>query len=270
MKIDLNNHEFSIVWDGVYYKALKDYPNINQWELKSIQEFIRYEHSYDRSVVFEVEDESLKKSLNSLLDKEYSSVLVPEKISECTACKQEGCLTKYLCHTASYENAKKIISSDKLLSAIKVGNKSKESLLQESRNAANDPIDYFEHIMFSWGNCQAGDRLVMERKLGRMPDERDLSTDFTPGIRFYFKYNDLKKHPNAVNDGYHALKIRDELLVSDYLYALVVPSEYKDMIYDILPVNLKDKVHYIENSCIDIWEWSEVVYNYVNNIEENI
>jgi len=119
MKIDLNNHEFSIVWDGVYYKALKDYPNINQWELKSIQEFIRYEHSYDRSVVFEVEDESLKKSLNSLLDKEYSSVLVPEKISECTACKQEGCLTKYLCHTASYENAKKIISSDKLLSAIK-------------------------------------------------------------------------------------------------------------------------------------------------------
>ena len=45
--------------------------------------------------------------------------------------------------------------------------------------------------MFAWGYCQAGDRLVMERKLKRFPTDEDLSVNFTPGIRFYFKYNDL-------------------------------------------------------------------------------
>ena len=53
--------------------------------------------------------------------------------------------------------------------------KTLQQLMNESRNAANDPADYFEYIMFSWGNCQAGDRLVMERALGRFPDDEDLS-----------------------------------------------------------------------------------------------
>ena len=36
-------------------------------------------------------------------------------------------------------------------------------LMNENRNAANDPGDYFEYIMLAWGNCQGGYRLVMER-----------------------------------------------------------------------------------------------------------
>ena len=99
-------------------------------------------------------------------------------------------------------------------------------------NAENDPADYFEYIMFAWGNCQAGDRLVMERKLGRFPDETDLSTYFSPGIRFYFKYDDLVKHPNTIFDG-------------------------------VLPMKVKDKVIYVENDCKDIWDWSEKVYRVV-------
>lgn len=47
--------------------------------------------------------------------------------------------------------------------------------MSEQRNAANDPADYFEYIMFALGNCQAGDRLVIERELGRFPNEEDLS-----------------------------------------------------------------------------------------------
>ena len=46
--------------------------------------------------------------------------------------------------------------------------------------------------MFAWGNCQAGDRLVMERKLGRFPNEEDLSVHFSPGVRFYFEYEKSK------------------------------------------------------------------------------
>jgi hypothetical protein len=47
-----------------------------------------------------------------------------------------------------------------------------EELMAGSRNAAGDPADYFEYIMLAWGNCQAGDRLVMERKLNRFPMNR--------------------------------------------------------------------------------------------------
>ena len=50
--------------------------------------------------------------------------------------------------------------------------------MNESRNAGNDPADFFDYIMFSWGNCQAGDRLIMERKLGHDPSEEDLSIHF--------------------------------------------------------------------------------------------
>lgn len=31
MKIDIGEHEFSIIWDGVFYCALSDYPNISKW-----------------------------------------------------------------------------------------------------------------------------------------------------------------------------------------------------------------------------------------------
>ena len=34
-----------------------------------------------------------------------------------------------------------------------------------------------------------------------------------------------------------------------------------------VPEALKEKVHYIENDCYDIWEWSEKVYEYAKNID---
>ena len=99
----------------------------------------------------------------------------PEKIEECTACpKYKGCMTDYVCHTTSVDNAIKILKTGKLLSPVLARNMSAAELAKESRNVANDPEDYFQYIMFAWGNCQAGDRLVMERKLGRFPDEEDL------------------------------------------------------------------------------------------------
>lgn len=266
LKIDLNNHEFSIVWDGVYYKALKNYPQISNWELQSIHDFIKYENQHDRDVEFNIGNTQLKKKILDSIENGISHVERPYKIEECTACKQKGCLTSYLCHTTSLESSIQIILSDQLLSAIKLNNKSNTVLLEESRNAANDPLDYFDHIMFSYGNCQAGDRLVVERKLGRLPEESDLSQHFIPGIRFYFKYDSLRKHPQAVFDGYHALKIKDSLTVSPYLYALIVPLQYKNDIEQILPPTFKNKVHYIENDCKDIWEWSEKVYNYIIEI----
>lgn len=117
----------------------------------------------------------------------------PRKIEECTTCpKYRGCMTDHVCHTTSVENAIKILNTGKLLSPVLSRNLSAAELAEEPRNAAKDPEDYFHYVMFAWGNCQAGDRLVMERKLGRFPDDDDLSVHFMPGVRFYFRYGELK------------------------------------------------------------------------------
>ncbi len=135
--------------------------------------------------------------------------------------------------------------------------------MNESRNAAGDPEDFFEYIMFAWGNCQAGDRLVMERKLEHSPSEEDLSTGFTPGIRFYYKYDILIKRNNAAFDGYYALKIKDKLVLDKDILTIIIPKCYEGEFKDIVCDELRDNVHYIRNDCKGIWDWSEKVYNYI-------
>lgn len=268
MIINIDKHDFSIIWDGVYYKALSNYPHINNWELKNIIDFIAYEKSYGRETEIVGPDSVLIDKIKAELevDHKYLNVRKPDFITECTACKQKGCLTDYLCHVATKENAIKIIQCGSLLSALKLRSESASLLVSEKRNAAKDPIDFFDYIMFSWGNCQAGDRLVMERTLGRMPTEDDLSMGFKPGVRFYFKYDQLALHSGYTPDGYHALKIKDEVILQEYIEAIVIPDEYREEFSKIVPSSLKDIVFYLKNDCENIWEWSEKVYDFVKCI----
>jgi hypothetical protein len=157
----------------------------------------------------------------------------------------------------------KILECGKLLSALNARNVPVEQLMCEERNAANDPADYFEYIMFAWGNCQAGDRLVMERELGRFPNESDLSLYFKPGVRFYFKYDELIKHPKATFDGVLPMKVKDEIELCDWVHRIVIPLELKSKIENCIPASLKDKIIYVENDCKDIWDWSEKVYGII-------
>lgn len=192
---------------------------------------------------------------------------VPQKITECTACpKYKGCMTDFVCHTSPVENALKILDCGSLLSPVLARGRSAKELKAEKRNAANDPEDYFEYVMFAWGNCQAGDRLVTERKLGRFPDDNDLGTGFTPGVRFFFKYNEMIRHPNAVFDGVLPLKIKDGVVLNDWVHAIIVPTVYRDAVRPHIPENINGKIHFINNDCKNIWEWSEKVYEYVKNI----
>lgn len=269
MLIKIGDFEFTEVWDGVLYKKLSRYPEISDWEIRNLLEFMEYEKRHGRESRIECEDSVLlSKIMQCILEKEkYIHTPRPNQITECTACPQrKGCCTEFVCHTAPPENAISIFRSGRLLSALKARNVSVKELMEEKRNAAKDPADYFEYIMFSWGNCQAGDRLVMERKLGRFPDEKDLSVDFTPGVRFYFRYEDLVNHPNRVFDGVLPMKIRDEVILAVWVYAIVVPEYLKEMMEEWIPGDLKDRVLYIENDCADIWEWSEKVYSTIEKL----
>ena len=264
MIIKIIDKDFTEIWDGIFYKKLSNYPEISDWELRTIIEFIEYENKYNRTCQIECEDKNLLDKINKeiLHPEKYKNTPRPKLITECTACPTlKGCDTKFVCHTTSLENAKKIFSCGKLLSAINARKIPVEILMKEKRNAANDPADFFEYIMLAWGNCQAGDRLVMERDLERFPTEEDLSINFNPGIRFYFKYDELIKHPFAICDGFLPMKVKDEIELKDWVYKIVIPTKIKTEVENFIPENLLNKVIYIENNCKDIWEWTEKVFN---------
>lgn len=266
MLIKIGDFEFTEVWDGVFYKKLSQYPVISDWEKRNIIEFVEYEASHGRECQIECENVDVLAEVNQAQQNRetYRHTPRPALITECTACPyRKGCVTEFVCHTTSVENAVKILNCGSLLSAVKVRNIPVEELMAESRNAANDPADYFEYIMLAWGNCQAGDRLVMERKLGRFPDETDLSVNFTPGVRFYFRYDDLVKHPDCTFDGVLPMKVKDEIILKDWLYAMVVPEELRELIEPVIPEELADRVIYVASDCRDIWDWSEKVYRLI-------
>jgi len=274
MKIDIANHDCTLIWDGIYYFALSDYPHISSWELKKLLAFMDYEKRHGRKTEIECEDTNILKAVNDAIAQPemVETAVLPSKITECTACKQHGCLTEFVCHTATLENAKKILASGKLLSAIKAFAKTADELIPDKRNAAGDPADFFEYIMFGWGNCQAGDRLVMERNLnGSLNYEafvEALETNLTPGVRFYFRYKDIIRHPGYVFDGYHPAKIKDELTLSDCLYACIIPEQYKNEIESIISPVIIEKIYYLPQDGLGIWDWSERVYDFVKGLGE--
>lgn len=263
MLIKVGDFEFTEVWDGVLYKKLSNYPQITNWEIRNLIDFMEYEKVNGHDCEIQCDNEELLKIIKKkIMEKDkYVNVSRPALITECTACPyRKGCVTEYVCHTTSPDNAVKILESGKLLSALNARKVPIEELMAEKRNAANDPADYFEYVMLAWGNCQAGDRLVMERKLGGFPNEEDLSVNFTPGVRFYFKYDKLVQHPQAVFDGVLPMKVKDEIVLKDWVEAIIVPTALRETIEATIQSDLSDRVIYVENNCKDIWEWSEKVY----------
>jgi len=267
MTINIANHGGSIVWEGIYYFALSDYPNISDWELRNIILFFEYEKKHSRKTEIICEDENILQAVNHALANPalFLEATKPSLItvSVCTDCKKGGCLTDYLCHTTEIKNVESIFKCGKLLSAVNVRNKTGKELSEELRNAAKDTPDYFDYIMFTWGNCFAGDSLVMERMLNRRPNEHDFSVGFKPGVRYYFKCEDIVNHKDYENDGHHPAKIKNELSLFDYLHCCIIPETHRAAFEKIVPHNLSDRVFYIENDCKDIWEWSDKVYNFI-------
>ena len=59
------------------------------------------------------------------------------------------------------------------------------------------------------------------------------------------------------------LKIRNELILKDWLDAVVVPEVDRQTVEPYVPEEFKPKTHYLRNEGKDIWKWSEEVYEYV-------
>ena len=261
MQVNIANHNATVIENGVYYYALSNFPHITPLEIKNLLAFYEYEKLYGRQTEFVCEKHNIMAAINHAIAHPdiAKNIPLPEKIvcNGC-ACKQNGCLTEFVYHATDIKATRQIISSGKLLSAVKVNGKTADELAYEKRGSLwNDPADFFEYIMFCWGNCVVGDYVVMS-------DDPD--GEFTPSIRFYFRYEDLLRHPGHVFDGYHCIKVKDEILLSDYLYACIVPDQYKDELDRFVLPELAPKVLYIPHNGLGVSEWSERVYKAIENL----
>ena len=53
------------------------------------------------------------------------------------------------------------------------------------------------------------------------------------------------------------MKVKDEVVLAEWVHAIVIPEELRNSLADSVSANLADKVIYIKNDCKDIWDWSE-------------
>jgi hypothetical protein len=286
--ITIADYDFSISWRvgskvtlRHYQFALGNYPAPSVWELQHLNEYLLYEIHHDRGAVVWCQNaqtyESVKNSItqffkydNAGLDEFVKSKLatqaeramsIPHELTHCGGCQEKKCITDLVCHVASVTDAETILKSGVILSACKARNKSGQELAIEQRNAAGDPADYFEYVMFTFGNCTAGDRLVMERALGAFPTQEELTRQFSPGVRFYFKYKDLVNHPGFRSDGYHYCKIKDMLELEPFLVVVIAPETASRALLPASSAEVRKRLVFAGTSgYTDLWSWSSRAY----------
>ena len=254
MILNISENNLNVIERGVYYYGLLDYPNITTSELANIIAFLEYENLYGRKTVIECQDENIVKAVNDAIsqpDTFKNALLSPDNT--------------FIYHATNVRAAKKILSGGVLFSAEKVYGKTGEVLSFEKRDSLwNDPPDFFQYIMFCWGDNMTGDYVVLSENF---PLEEDLfNGNFNAGVRFYFKYDDMLKHPGHTLDGYHAMKVKDEIVLSNYLYACIVPEQYKIELEDSVLSQLLTKVHFLSQRGISLSSWNEKVCDFLSKL----
>ncbi len=268
-----------------YQCTFGGYPHPTSWELQHLNEFVLYEIAHSRNITlwcrdnrvrdriirpiekfFNYGDESLSEFIQRKTETQTERVsAIPEKLTHCKSCTEKGCMTRLVCHVTSVSDAENILRTGEISSASKARGMSGEDLAIEARNAAGDPPDYFDSVMFTFGNCTAGDRLVMERTLGRMPSLEDLNEEFKPGVRFYFRYTNLVRHPGFRSDGYHYCKIKDSIGLDDRIIVIIAPESARDILLKAASRELKERLIFLDEiEYPDILSWSHHAFKLVD------
>lgn len=255
MILNISNENLTVIKKGIYYFELSDYPRIKDYEWNNIIAFISYEKAHGRQTDIICEDNDVLSVVHNAANHLDGTEYIPPSV--------EG--GEFVYHATNCFAAQKILFGGRLLSAIKVYGKTGEELALERREIDYyDPADYFEYIMFGWGDHLVGDYVVLSEN---WPSEEELEKgNFNAGVRFYFRYEDIIRHPGHTFDGYHAIKVKDEIILSDYLYACIVPEQYKKEIENHISPELAAKVHYLSQKGLTLSDWNDKVYDFVNKL----
>jgi hypothetical protein len=257
MILEISNEGVTKLQNGVHHFVLSDYHNIQDWEWNNILAFISYEKALGQKLEVTCEDNdilSLVKNASNQIDGTEYIPPIAEAIEE------------FVYHATNVIAAQKILSSDRLLSATKAYGKTGEELSIERREIGwEDPADFYEYVMFGWGTHLVGDYVVLSENF---PKEEDFKMgNFDAGVRFYIRYEDIIKHEGHTFDGYHPLKVKDEVILSDYLFACIVPEQYKKQIENCIPQELAKRVYYLPQRGLTLQDWNDKVVNFVRTIQ---
>lgn len=245
-----------------YPFPLSAYPDLLPYEAGQLLRLIRYESGFGRKLCFWFADPKTEQAFRHVLERpqDYRDPVLPEKLPQCRDCFSGGCDTEFVYHITDLAEAKHIFETGELLSAVKARNLPGETLMKEVRNTAGDPADYFRYVMFYWGNCPEGDLLVTARSIGTVPAADHPASAFHLGIRFYFRYSELQMLPGAVYDGYHPVKIKDSINLTDCLYQGIVPDGYRMELLEYIPAELESRIRFLEHSdCLTLYDWNRKV-----------
>ncbi|WNZ92216.1 phosphate ABC transporter ATPase [Streptococcus iniae] len=270
MKLVICKQDYSIQWDGVYQLALTHYPDIKNWELEKIVAFIAYEKYYGRNTELFCQNSRIITKINIFLKQsvvEFPFRPLSKIVAGTYDTHGQSVYCDFLSHTCTITSAIAILKSQKLLATTKVFDLSSADLVKSSRNAANDPCDYFDYIMFGWSNTSSGYRLAMERHLGYSPSQTELMEQFVPGVSFHFNYDTITATKGYVFDGYHPAKIKDEFSLNS-LFACIIPKHYQALFEPVIPNALKHRCFYLEYDNDGYVKWSEKVYQHLLSLQE--
>jgi len=257
MTLNIAKHEFiGGIEDGVYKFNLPNYPHISESELKIAVAFIMYEKLNNRKTEIICADKQVLAAVNDAIANSHT--IEPFILSN---------TTEFVYHATDINSAQKILSCGKLLSAVNVYGKTGEELSYEKRNSPwNDPADYFEYIMFCNGDDMTGDYVVLSDSF---PNDEDLKKgNFNAGVRFYIRSEDIMRHSGYVFDGYHPAKVKDEIVLTEYLFLCIVPEQYREKLDNCVLPELSSKVHYLPQECMSLSKWNDYVYDFVKNFSE--
>lgn len=254
MVLNISENNSNVIERGVYYFGLCDYPHITISDLKRIVAFVKYEKLFGRQTDIVCQDENILTTVNEAIlhCAPIENVVLPAE-------------NKFIYHATDIQSAQKILSGDKLLSAEKVYGKSGEELSFQKRDSVwNDPADYFQYIMFCWGDSPIGDYVVLSDDF---PSEEDLlKGNYKPGVRFYFRYEDIIRHPGHIFDGYHPAKVKDEVILTDYLFACIVPEQFRYRLKHHIAPELVSRMYFLSQSKLGIFDWNEKVYDFISDL----
>jgi len=247
---------FTLAWQVANFRLRNfmvravDVSSLSAWDYFRVNEFCVYELAHGRRVPIWFEDDRVRAVMVESIQRFFEPGLadldgfvsealatqrdrfarLPKGTPQPTGCRycHEGlCLGDLVCHATTVESAGGIVKTGKILSACRTRGVTGEAMVQDPGNAPGDPADYFEYVMWAGGNCTAVDKLVLERALGYVPDWDEFERRFQPAVRFFFRSEDLHRHPRFTLDGIHA-KIHRELELDPWLILTAIPEGLPD------------------------------------------
>lgn len=68
-------------------------------------------------------------------------------------------------------------------------------------------------------------------------------------------------------DGVLPVKIRDEFVLENSVFRIVIPEEHFARLAPVIPDALSEKILRVKNACRDIRAWSETVYGLIERAD---